>query len=299
MYLDEILVVNLAMNYLILWLTARLSRRNYHFNRLFWGALLGALYVLTVFLPAKSVFLTITAKLILSIVIIYVSFLPLKARELFSLLGVFYLVSFTAGGAVLAWSLFLSVPVLSLGGTFVISPVSSWNLVIPFFLILFLGKWGLDYLEQKKWQRLFKVILLIKVLGKEIEIKGIMDTGNKLKEPISREPVIVVQYSALEEILPEDVKEYYKEQNEKSLELDIGRLSDSPLASRICFIPYSSLGKKKGFLLGFRPEGIKLWEKGREVEVLQKAVIAIYFDSFSDKTSYQALLPPSLLANVS
>lgn len=298
MYLDEILFINMAMNYLILWLTARLSRRNYQFNCLFWGALLGALYVLTVFLPAKSAFFTIIAKFILSVAIIYVSFLPVKARELFSLLGVFYLVSFTVGGAVLACSLFLSMPILSSRGALVISPVSSWNLVIPFFLVLFLGKWGLDYLEQKKWQRLFKVVLLIKLLGKEIEVKGIMDTGNKLKEPISREPVIVVQYSALEEILPEEIKEYINRQNDKSLELDIEKLSYSPFASKLCFIPYSSLGKKKGFLLGFRPEGIKLWEKGREVEVLQKAVVAIYADSFSDKTSYQALLPPSLLANV-
>ncbi len=297
-YLDEILFINLAMNCLILWLTARLSRKSFTINRIFWGAFLGSLYVLAVFLPARSIFFTLLAKFILSIAIIMVSFSPGRWQEYFCLLGMFYLVSFTVGGAALACSLFLSVPALSSGGMFILPSFNGWNLAVPFFLILVLGKWGLDYLEQKKWQRLLQVNLMIRLLDKEVKVEGILDTGNKLKEPLTKEPVIVVQYSALKEILPEEIQDYFDKEYDKSLDLDVDLILNSPFATKLCFIPYSCLGEKKGFLLGFRPQAIKLWEKGREIEVIKKAVVAIYRDSFSETAAYQALLPPDLIANV-
>lgn len=296
MYLDEILFINLVMNYLILWLTARLSRGSCNKNRIFWGAFLGSLYVLAVFLPVKGIFFTLLAKFILSTVIIMVTFSPTGWQNYISLLGMFYLVSFTAGGTVLACSLFFSVPVISSEGVFILPSFHSWNLAVPFFIILVLGKWGLDYLEQKKWQRLLEVNLVIKLLDREVKVEGILDTGNKLKEPISGQPVIIVQYSALREILPEEIRNYFDKQHDKSLDLDADIILDSPFAHKLCFIPYSSLGAKKSFLLGFRPQAIKLWEKGREVEVIKKAVVAIYRDSFSETAAYQALLPPDLIA---
>ncbi|UNC92869.1 sigma-E processing peptidase SpoIIGA [Candidatus Contubernalis alkaliaceticus] len=298
MYLDEVIVVNLAMNYLILWLTARLLHREYVSNRLLLGALLGAIYILTVFLPAKDIYFTLCSKFILSLAIIFAAFYPMKWQDLLSLLGMFYLVSFTVGGAVLACSLFLAVPVQNADGVFIFPSFTGLNLVFPIFLVLVLGRWGMGYMEKKKWQRLFHVDLVIRLMDREVKVEAMLDTGNKLKEPISREPVVVVQYKALRELLPQELKEYFDCVDSLYPDLVSEVLTTSPLAARICFIPYTSLGREKGFLIGFRPHDLSLWDKDREVEVAQKAVIAVYLQAFSPKAQYQALIPPDIVGNV-
>ncbi len=298
MYLDEVIVVNLAMNYLILWLTARLLRKEYASNRMLLGALLGALYVLTVFLPVKDYSFTLVSKFFLSLAIIFAAFHPRRWQEFLSLLGMFYLVSFTVGGAVLACSFFLAMPVQTSDGVFTLPSFTGLNLVLPIFLVVLLGRWGMGYLEQKKWQHLFQVDLMIRLMDKEVKVEGMLDTGNKLKEPISREPVVVVQYHALREILPQDVKEYFDETDDMFPDLMSEALTTSSLASRLCFIPYTSLGRKNGFLIGFRPQGLSLWEQDREIKVAQKAVIAVYLQPFSPQAQYQALLPPDLVGNM-
>ncbi|RQD69150.1 MAG: hypothetical protein D5S00_07610, partial [Tindallia sp. MSAO_Bac2] len=136
-----------------------------------------------------------------------------------------------------------------------------------------------------------------KILDRDFSVKGIIDTGNRLKEPITQEPAIVVQYTAIEEILPEEVLECLVSYDDFYLDIDLENLSNSPLASRLCFIPYSSLGRKKGFLLGIRPEEVKVWDKDGEVEIMGKAVIALCREAFAGKNDYQALLPPALLVD--
>lgn len=296
MYVDELLLVNLTMNFSILWLTARICRKEYSSKKLFGGALLGALYVFTIFFPFNGVLLSLSSKLILSLAIILVSFYPLALKEYFLLLCTFYLVSFTVGGASLAFSYFFMVSPASSGGMLFLPSPTFWNIILPFFLLLALGRWGVDYLAHRKWQNLLQVTLIIKILDRNFSVKGIIDTGNRLKEPITQEPAIVVQYTAIEEILPEEVLKCLGSYDDSYLD-DLEDLSNSPLASRLCFIPYSSLGRKKGFLLGIRPEEVKVLDRDGEVEILGKAVIALCRDVFAGKNDCQALLPPALLAD--
>ncbi|RQD74130.1 MAG: sigma-E processing peptidase SpoIIGA [Candidatus Syntrophonatronum acetioxidans] len=297
MYVDEMLLVNLTMNFSILWLTAKICRKEYSKKKLLAGALLGALYVLSIFFPFKGLLLSLSAKLFLSLAIVFISFYPLTLKEYFLLLSTFYLVSFTIGGASLAFSYSLLAPPAFSGGMLFLPPLSLWNIIISFCLLLALGKWGVDYLAQRKWQNIFQVTLIIKILDRDFNIKGILDTGNRLKEPISQEPAIVVQYTAVKEVLPEEVLKCLGSHDDFCLDFDLEDLSNSPLAARLCFIPYSSLGRKKGFLLGIRPEEVKVWDKDGEVEIIGKAVIALCRDAFTGKSEYQALLPPALLAD--
>lgn len=294
MYLDEIWFTNLVMNYLLLKITAGISRRETKGARLFAGASLGASYLLLMFIPAQGFFITLLAKLCLSVAIIYVTFSPGKGREFFPLLGLFYLVSFAVGGATLACAYFLAAPAYSSGGAVLLSPVEGWKLTLPLLLVLVMGRGGLAFLEQKKWQRLGQVELVISLGGKEGAVTGLFDTGNRLKEPVSRDPVVVVEIPALGEVLPEVLGE---DGGDAPAGLDTCRLLDTPLATRLCYIPYTSLGKARGYLLGIRPEALRLREKGREIEVERKVVIGLYPGQLSRQGDYQALLPPDLLDN--
>ena len=45
----------------------------------------------------------------------------------------------------------------------------------------------------------------IKLNGKEETVEAMVDTGNMLKEPITQMPVVVVESSLLEKILPQEI----------------------------------------------------------------------------------------------
>nr|WP_279624999.1 sigma-E processing peptidase SpoIIGA [Thermoanaerobacter siderophilus] len=83
MYLDVIFFENLIINYLILSLTRKFSKKGSKPIKLFLGALLGACYVLIFFLLPYKMIHEVFAKIILSLLIIYMAFTPKTLKEFF------------------------------------------------------------------------------------------------------------------------------------------------------------------------------------------------------------------------
>ena len=61
------------------------------------------------------------------------------------------------------------------------------------------------FLEDKKWQKLWRMELLVAWQGKEKIVPAFLDTGNRLRDPFSSLPVIVIDYRSLEGLLPPPV----------------------------------------------------------------------------------------------
>ena len=82
-----------------------------------------------------------------------------------------------------------------------------------------------------------------------------IDTGNLLKDPITGTPVIVVEKQSLKEIIEEEILN----QIEGILE---GKYIDTKYTenyiSKFRLIPFSSLGKQNGMLIGFKPDEVKI-----------------------------------------
>ena len=66
-------------------------------------------------------------------------------------------------------------------------------------------------------------------------------------------------------------------------------VSQKGLRARL--IPFSSLGKENGMLLGFVPDKAEIYDECG-VRVLEKCVVGIYEHSLSKDRSYAALLNP-------
>ncbi|WP_333593947.1 sigma-E processing peptidase SpoIIGA, partial [Anaerospora hongkongensis] len=115
-YGDIIVAVNIVMNAIILWLTALAAGTTGKGWRIGAGSLVGALYVLISVFFYTTVFYHPLVKGIVSVIIVYIAFGYSSLRMLFFQVGVFYLVSFILGGAVLGWLYFLqqySLPLLN------------------------------------------------------------------------------------------------------------------------------------------------------------------------------------------
>ena len=82
---------------------------------------------------------------------------------------------------------------------------------------------------------------------KSVKIKAMIDTGNLLKDPISGIPVIVVEKSKLEDIIPKGII--------NNLNTILGGGEETTLAEeekeympKFRVIPFSSLGKQNRFI---------------------------------------------------
>ena len=119
-------------------------------------------------------------------------------------------------------------------------------------------------------------------------MNALLDTGNALCEPFSGAPVIVAEYEKLLPILPEALKEACQ-----LGETAVEQISDERIRGRIRVIPFSSLGKEHGMLIGFRPDKAWLLENEKILDA-GAVVIGIYTRNLARDRSYGALLPPQL-----
>lgn len=131
-------------------------------------------------------------------------------------------------------------------------------------------------------------LVKIHINGKFVNVKAIIDTGNFLKEPITKVPVIIVQKDALEEIVPD----YILNNLNRIINGEDVNLED--YISKIKIIPFSSLGKENGILLGLKVDKV-LIEREEKIVNIDKAIVGIYNGCLSKSGKYQALIGLDLL----
>jgi stage II sporulation protein GA (sporulation sigma-E factor processing peptidase) len=119
----------------------------------------------------------------------------------------------------------------------------------------------------------------------EVNLAAMIDTGNSLKDSVSNFPVIVAEYESVKKLLPDKFeKVFYTEPPDFSL-ID----SDDNFCKRISIIPFTSIGKTSGILLGFRPDKIEI-DNNSKIISTDKVVVGIYNRALSTQGEYQVLL---------
>lgn len=290
-WVDELFLNNFLITILILWATARLSHLSFSWWRLLFSALLGSFYTIMTLLPFFMSFpllLQILLHLILSILLIYIAFLG-TYKKLAQALGYFYLITIIMGGFILA-SYHL------LGGSplrpfFQVARLYRGDLWVFLFGVLFLGligRYGFSIIHHYLWRGMFHLPLIIHLGEERAQLIGLVDTGNRLRDPLNHDPVIIVERSAIKGILPKDLPLSF----DGELSDLISHIEETSLSSRIRIIPFGAL-EGDGMLLGFRPDGITIQAKGREY-FAKKVVIGLLFQTLDSKGEYQALVHPSI-----
>ncbi len=296
-YLDILLLENLVINYLILYVTARFLKLRVSSLRLFAGAIVGALYVIFIILqPGMKVYYTTVAKILLSFFIVAVTFSPRKVLPFLKTLVIFYVSTFIFAGAALAFLYFNQQGGFVRNGIIYVFGQSKGSLM--FFGIITVGIIVKIFIEVIQ-SRITKEKLLIPVKiafdNRSIHLSGLVDTGNSLKDPLSNLPVMVVEFKALAELLPLEIRSIFENSKEDDLNCITAAISKSIWFSRFRLIPFSSLGKENGMLLGFKPDFIEVGEE-EEKRDIKNVIVGIYNRSLSKNEKYKALLGPDLVA---
>jgi len=133
----------------------------------------------------------------------------------------------------------------------------------------------------------------LKINEKQIATKAMIDTGNLVKEPITNTPVVIVEESLLEGIIPKEILKNLENilcGNLENLPQDI---QDEYLPKLRC-IPFSSLGKENGMLVGIKISEIVVKSEDEEKKT-PNIIIGIYERSLTKNGEYRALVGVDLL----
>ncbi|HYF82027.1 MAG TPA: sigma-E processing peptidase SpoIIGA [Clostridia bacterium] len=293
-YADVILVENLIMNYLILWSTARLTRYNYSKVKLGIASLLGAVYAVLSYFPEYSYLFSFFMKILFSILIVIVAYTPAYFHLLLKLTGIFYIVSFVFGGAAFGLFYFINGLNLTSNGISFIKDFPIKILVAAIIIAYITIKYSWDYVQHRIKRERLIVRVEMSFDKKQLSLDALVDTGNSLKDPITNVPVMITDYSMIRELLPEDIQKIFEQSGENDLNAIAEIMSISKWATRFRIIPFKSLGRENGMLVGFKPDMLTIFDSGRRIQ-LNNIIIAIYRKNLSKDGEYNALIHPEML----
>ena len=115
-----------------------------------------------------------------------------------------------------------------------------------------------------------------------------IDTGNLVKEPITNTPVVILESTLLEKALPTIILNNL----ENILSGDLSQIPkeiQEKYISKLRCIPFSSLGKQNGMLLGIKADEIEV-ETEYEKKVSNNVIIGIYDKTLTKRGEYRALV---------
>lgn len=292
-YVDVVLMENLIMNFIILLATGLILKEKIKIMRLLLSSLLGAIYSVVSYMSILEVYSSMVLKIILSIVMIYLAFNPQTIKKMWKDILIFYLTSFVFGGAAFAF-IYIVKPqdILMRNGLFLGTyPLKTILLgaIVAFIIILT----AFTVVKSKISKKDMFCEIEIKINGVTLKTTAMIDTGNLLKEPITNTPVIVVEHTLLYDCIPKEILNHLDE----LLGGDFDKIPEEiklEYIAKLKFIPFSSLGKQNGMLLGIRAESISIKEEEKEKR-REDVIVGIYNKSLTKRGEYRALIGIELL----
>ena len=121
-----------------------------------------------------------------------------------------------------------------------------------------------------------------------------LDTGNMLKDPITGMPVIIVQKEILKEILPNIILDNLSTIVGGDVPQEVYNDENLQYITKFRLIPFSSIGKENGMLLGFKAKKIEIEQEDIK-KVIDNVIVGIYEKNLSKKNEYNALIGLDLL----
>lgn len=219
---------------------------------------------------------------------IYVSFKPKNMKEFLRQITFFYLTSFVFGGAALGVIYMVNAGKISIQNGIIIGNYTLKTIFMGIILAFIIIVVSFKFIKTKISKNDLFYNITIKINRKSVKTKAMVDTGNLLKEPITNIPVAVVEHKILYNVVPTEILENI----ENILGGDFSNISENvkkEYMSKLKVIPFSSLGRQNGMLLGLKADALEI-EESDGSKIVDRIIIGIYNKKLSKKGEYGALL---------
>ncbi len=294
-YLDQPLLggfISWFQDAILLWMVAQISGVKVKRRRFILGGAIGGLFQFLMSLYIVSggvlnswVFTPVVFIFIVPVLMAGLTFAPLKIKAFLRVLGYIYLLSFLLAGIHSGLDI--------INQRFFHWRISVWwRFVFHSGLILIMGELGWGIVHLKFWEQICLYPVQISWGDRILKLNALLDTGNRLHDPITRVPVMIVELKRIKDQLPVELIQWVE--NIQGGELGINIQLPDFWEERIRVLPFHSLGKEHGLLVGFRSDEVKVWLKQQAI-TNRNVIIGLYNKSLSREGAFHALIPPTVL----
>ena len=260
-YIDEYFLINFYIDLLVITVAAKIRNTKIKIVRILFGALTGAIYscVSILFDIKNGIIELFITYIVMSFIITWISFGFIGKEHLSKNIVVLFVTTFIFCGII--------------NGFFTKNIIkNNFELIVVATLTAF-ASMGLNRLFRSNLVANGHFCDVVIIEGnREIRVKALVDTGNSLFEPISKRPVSVVRNNIADKLKIDNIDE-----------------------KGAFVIPYRSVGKADGILMGYRADKMKIIYNDKTVMV-DKPILAVYKGFFSDKNEYDMLLHPKIIS---
>lgn len=292
-YADILWLVNFGLDWVLLAATARFGGFICRWWRLGLSAALGAFYGVGLLFPALAVFYVMPLPVAFSAVMLLAGFGRMRLRRFGWLLLCFYLLSFAMGGTALAVRFLL--------GRGLAGALSAGWLLPAVALAGGLAALGVGCFRRALRQSGLIVSAELTYEAKRLKVACFLDSGNKLREPMSGRPVLLLELAAAAKFLPADL--YTGLYQGLARQTGGGEfrpyqlwlsLQEQDFARRLCLIPYAGVNEAGTLGLGFLPDEVSYrLADGRRITPKEAPVIMPVAGRLKGLAAARALIDPA------
>ena len=268
-YVDVLFLVNWVMDYVLLWAVCAVMGFPGKKLRLALAAAIGAGWVCVIAIfPLPPMLEGILTWLGISSLMVWIAYRPRMFSDLLNRLCVLYLVAFLAGGCLnllyfhtSAGAYFKQVIL----GTQKINVFGVGVILGGIVAILTVTK-TLNMMDTQKKRRKNQYTVELHFGERRVIVYGFVDTGNRLKEPITGKAVHILQEDAATPLMAGE---------------------DRPMSF---LVPYHAVGTKSGMLTAMRIDRMELVAEDESRTVIMRPMLGLYQGKLSSNDEYQLIL---------
>lgn len=184
-------MINFFLTFLLLELSAKLSKLAPSFCAVIIASIIGSLYSLIIFVDDINPFLLEISKLIASVIILLVAFRFNRLGLFIKVLVIYYISSFLLLGFIMAMCFIFKLKFVAINNSVLYFNISAPVIIASAFVAYLLSSLFIR-LYNRGLSKNELYTLIIENKGTTVRLNALLDTGNRLKEPFSNRPVIVV-----------------------------------------------------------------------------------------------------------
>ncbi|WP_404452512.1 sigma-E processing peptidase SpoIIGA [Virgibacillus necropolis] len=295
-YVDVIWLLNFLFDMMLIMLTLILAKEITSKKRIIFGSFVASMIVpISIYFP-DSLITSVVGKFMYSLLIILCVCRFRSMYHLFRLLFLFYFVTFTIGGGLIALHFMLDSPFgVSSNGVLTFNkgygdPISWLFVVICFPIVWHFTKRSMDKhaVEKIRYDQLCPITLQIN--KKSLSTTGYIDSGNQLVDPLTKSPVVICDEPFLKQWFSAEEWEEIK----KACELLDFDAIPKKWEGRIHIVPFQGVEGKSSYMMAIKPDNIKILYEQDEI-ITNKLLIGIQFSDLTKDQRYHCLLHPQII----
>lgn len=274
-------------------------KRHVKWWRIFSGGLIGSLIIFLSFSPFASLAGNPLVKLGFSIVMVWITFGFKRIRFFLKALMFLYISTFLTGGTLIGVHYFISFN-NQLSSDVILDSIKGFGDPISWLFVIFgfpvawyFSNKGVEKMEMTKIQFDQIVDVHFSIQDFQLSIKGLVDSGNQLYDPITKSPVMIVSINQIKERFPNEIIQMAEDP-----ESFIFGNKEIPLEweSRVKIIPCRVVGQDHQLIMAFKPNTLEIGTN-KGVFKVNKSLISLTLQQLSPDDSFQCIVHPKMLTD--